>query len=261
MINKDFVPPTPEVSKFETEKRLEILNQVKALFSDACPIIFIGGSMATSQNFGVHPDSDIDTQLLVTPETVGFLRDTNFFDVDKLNHYINGYLAGHAVQFSLSGLIDGVTIECHFWDKAAYLKALTDHSEGVLRFRSSNTGSSVNHGFSFNGEENVTDYPTETIEGWFISHFPFFERRDNLFFPCRPLANLLATPIILQGETELQPYIDLLWKWIAIQFKAQAGEHPDLSTTNIINALPGNWKFSDTTRAILAKRTTNELSS
>ncbi len=261
MINKDFIPPAKEVSEIETTKRIRILEQVKSLFSSACPIIFVGGSMATSQNYGVHPDSDIDTQLLVTPETVNLLRDINFFEDAKLDYYIRGYLKGYAAQFSLTGIIEAVTIECHFWDKESYFKALREHDEGVLRFRSSNTGSSINHGFSFNGEENITDYPTETKEEWYISHFPFYERRDNLFFPCRPIANLLATPIMLKGETELRPYIDELWRWTIIQFKNQVGESPDLSKTNIMNALPGNWKYSEETKVRLMQRTNQELNS
>lgn len=259
MINKNFVAPEPEVSKAETDKRLDILKNVKDIFSKSCPVIFVGGSMATSQNFGVHPDSDIDTQLLTTPETVHFLKDTSFFDNEKLDYYITGYLKGYAEQFSLNGEIDGVTVECHFWDKDGYFRALKNHEESVLRFRSSNTGSSINNGFGFKGEEQETDYPTDVVEEWFVSPFPFYEHTDKSFFPCRPLTNLLGTPIIVQGEEELLPYIDELWKWTIAKLKEYEGEDVILDEANLINAMPGNWKFNNETRETLTKRTIREL--
>lgn len=259
MIDKNFIPPTPEVSKAETEKRLVILKQVKDIFSESCPVIFVGGSMATSQNYGVHPDSDIDTQLLTTPETVHHLKETGFFDTEKLDYYIKGYLKGYAEQFSLNGEIDGVTVECHFWDMEGYFRALTNHEETVSRFRSSNTGASINNGFGFNGEEQETDYPTETVEEWFVSPFPFYEYTDTSFFPCRPLTNLLGTPIIVQGEDKIRPYIDELWKWTIEKLKEYEGDEIFIETTNLANAMPGNWKFSTETSKAIEERTLEEL--
>jgi len=255
MINKDFVLPDGIVSQYETERRLKLLPQIKELFSASCDAIFVGGSLATSQNYGVHPDSDIDTQLLITPETVDHLLTTNFFDTDTLSYYIEGYKKGLAEQFSLSGEMGGVKIECHFWDRDGYLSALHNRKQSVLRFRSSAEGSSINYGFSFRAEEQETDYPTETIEKWHLSPFPFYERTAELFFPCRPITNLLGTPIVVKGDDLLTPYVDDLWVWVIDEMQRQSNAGINSDTYNIINAMPGHWKFSPDTLEALKKRT------
>lgn len=94
----------------------------------------LGGSLATGQNYSVHPDSDIDTTLLITPKTVKNICATGLFDTVKTGHFIEGYTRGLAKQFSLDAFIDVVRIECHFVDAETYLSGLKNHHESMMRF-------------------------------------------------------------------------------------------------------------------------------
>ncbi len=259
MINKNFVLPPKGVSEMETERRLSLLPKVREALDTSTEAIYVGGSLAAGRNHSVHPDSDIDTGLLVTPQTVGHIVGTNLFDKDRAEYFIEGYKKGLAHQFSLDAEMDGVKIECHFIDKDAYLDALRLRKETVLRFRSSNGGQNVNYGFNFNGEELVTELPTETIDKWFTSPFPLYIREGKNFYPCRLVTNLLGTPIIVKGDALLQPYIDSLWTWVAEELLAFAGGEPDLSNTNVSKSMPGNWKFAPETLAAIEERTKTEL--
>lgn len=255
MINKNFVIPPKEISTRETERRMSLLAKILELFEDSCDAILVTGSLATGKNHSVHPDSDIDMSFLVTKNSIPQLRNQSFLSDKNFQHYLDGYTKNIAHQFSTDNTLEGVKIECHFWDRDVYLSAIRQRAAHVMRFRSSNTSPSINYGFGFAKQEITTELPTEKVEDWFISPFPLFIRKDNTFFPCRGLTNLLATPIILKGEDILKQPIDLAWKWITEEFKASPEFLSSNSNLSISNSIPGNWKFAEETKNFLSEMT------
>ncbi len=255
MINKNFVIPPKEISTKETERRMKLLPKIFELFEDSCDVILVTGSLATGGNYSVHPDSDIDISFLVTKDSIPQLRDHTFFSDKNFKHYLDGYTKNIAHQFSTDGMLEGVKIECHFWDRDVYLNAISERAEHVMRFRSSDTSPSINYGFGFAKQEIITELPTQKVGDWFISPFPLFIRENNTFFPCRGLTNLLATPIFLKGEDIMKPSIDLAWKWIVEELKRSSEISSDNLNFSVANSIPGNWKFSKETKNFLSEMT------
>lgn len=255
MINKNFIPPSKEITIKETERRLNLLPKILKLFEDTCDAILITGSLATGKNHSVHPDSDIDISFFVTKSSIPQLKNHPFLSDTNFQHYLDGYKKDIGHQFSTENILEGVKIECHFWDRDVYLNAIERRAEHVMRFRSSNTSPSINYGFSFAKQEITTELPTEKVEDWFISPFPLFIRENNTFFPCRGLTNLLATPIILKGENIMKQPIDLAWKWIVDELKASPEFTSEKSRVSVSNSIPGNWKFADETKVFLSEMT------
>lgn len=255
MINKNFILPPKEITIRETKRRLDLLPKILELFQDTCDAIIITGSLATGKNHSIHPDSDIDISLLITKNAIPQLRRHPFFSEKIFHHYLDGYEKGIAHQFSVENTLDGVKIECHFWDRDVYLSAIQQRAEYVMRLRSSDTSPSINYGFGFEKQEIITELPTEKIEDWFIGPFNLFIRENTLFFPCRGLTNLLATPLTLKGEDILKQSLDLAWKWIVEELKKSPNFTPNNAHISVSNSIPGNWKFSQETRTFLDEMT------
>jgi hypothetical protein len=73
------------------------------------------------------------------------------------------------------------------------------------------------------------------------------------------ITNLLATPIFLKGGHELTSIVDGLWRWMAEELRDAGGDASRLHTFNVVNALPGNWKFAPETVEAIRRRTSEEL--
>ena len=110
----NFTPPAPEVSIQETKKRNDLITWFKGVIDDAVIGLIVTGSMSYGYDYSVKETSDIDMQLIVTPETVGNLRVTGLFHEEELDKAISGYLEGVFGQFSIVFEKDGVNMECHF---------------------------------------------------------------------------------------------------------------------------------------------------
>lgn len=255
MINKNFVVPPEEISIQETKRRMKLLPKILELFDDCCDAILVTGSLATGKNYSVHPASDIDISFLVTKNSIPKLKHHPLLSDKNFQHYLEGYKKDIAYQFSTAVIMEGIKVECHFWDKDIYLNAIEKRAEHVMRFRSTNKSSSINYGFGFAKQEITTELPTEKVEDWFVSPFPIFIRENNTFFPCRGLTNLLVTPVILKGENLLKPTIDLAWKWTIEEFKASPEFLSNNSNLSIANSIPGNWKFAEETKIFLSEMT------
>lgn len=259
MINKNFILPSKEVATRETDRRLGLLPKILDLFQETCEAIVITGSLANGRYHSVHPDSDIDISLLIIKDSISKLRDTPFLSDTLFYHYLDGYAENVAHQFTYESNLEGVKIECHFWDKDTYLDAIAQRAEHVMRFRSSDSSPSINYGFGFAKQEIATELPTKKIRDWFISPFPLFIQNNNTFFPCRGLTNLLATPIFVKGEDMMQPTIELAWRWIVEELKNTPEFTLDNPNISVSNSIPGNWKFSEETKTFLSEMTKKYL--
>ena len=109
--------------------------------------------MGYGYNYSVKETSDVDMQLIVTPETVSKLKELDFFEPSELEKAITGYLEGVYKQFSLVFQKDGVSMECHFWDLTAFNQATTYQTSETKRLRLGIDTPSTDHGFSFARDE------------------------------------------------------------------------------------------------------------
>lgn len=259
MLDKNFIPPSPEIAERESKKRLDILQKILPSFAPCSSAIMVSGSMAYGQNYSVTEKSDIDTQILVTKDSVQQLLKLELFDREKLKRNIEGYLEGIAQQFSVSALIDNVSLECHLWDKEAFIAAVTLRSESTTRLRSSSTPPSIDFGYAFDGEEDEASLPGHTVGKYITGQFPSFRRRDGKLFLCRPATNILGNPLIFHGEEILNNIVRTTWTIVIKELAASASSPLDLSTHNIFNTLPGKQKASPAFNSWIRSRTIEEL--
>lgn len=262
MLDKDFIAPNKKIAITETERRMNLLPKILSSFQDCCDAIIVTGSLATGKNYSLQPSSDIDIVFLITQNYIEQLKNHPYLSNENCQHYLDGYTKGVAHQFTTDFILEGVRIECHFWDKDKYFNAIKQRLDHVIRFRSTNKVPSINYGFGFAKQELTTDLPTQTSGNWFTSPFPLFIRENNIFFPCRGLTCLLATPLILKGEEILKEPIDLTWKWIIEELKASTEflNNPSAISVSVSNSIPGNWKFSEETEVYISEMTKTYLS-
>jgi hypothetical protein len=259
MLDKNFTPPSQEVSAIETKKRLDLIEKVRPALSEFAVAVMVSGSMGYGQNYSVTEKSDIDTQILLTKETAPKILSSGLFDKEKLGPSIEGYLHGVAQQFSFSTPIDGISLECHFWDKDAFIAAATLKTESTVRLRSSLTPPSVDYGYSFDGSEDKVELPGEQSGSYILGTFPSFRRRDNKIFLCRPITNMLGNPFIVQGGEILNPLIAETWRLVIQELIKVAPSPVDLDAYNVFNALPGKQKASPAVKALIKEKTIAEL--
>lgn len=177
-LEPNFIPPEQTISVEATKKRNELITWFKEVVDDSIVGMIVSGSMGYGYDYSVKETSDIDMQLIVTPETVNGLRATGLFNEKELEKVLSGYLDGVFGQFSIVFDKDGVNMECHFWDLSAFIKAITYEAAETKRLRSGIETPSTDHGFSFDRKESIKDYFGEMIGNYPVGIFPSYREEE-----------------------------------------------------------------------------------
>jgi len=260
MLEPDFKLPEKQISFDETSKRLMLLNWFKEYIRPSVTGFIVSGSLSYGQNHSVKPTSDIDMQLLVTPESVGQLAETDCFDEKELTHALAGYKKGLYKQFSLVFKKNGVPMECHFWDEQAFIDAITFKNENTPRLRSSIESPSTDYGYSFDREENKKDYYGGMIEGFAVADFPSFRKIENKLFLCRPITNILGLPLVEISNDNFDAAIKVCWEQAIRELLIfNNSQTPDLESISILNTLPGKNKMSEESQEKVQQKTKDEI--
>lgn len=261
MIDPNFRPPEPTVSREETVKRQKILPWIKDYFDDVTSGIFIGGSLSYGANYSVTKSSDIDVQLVLDDGALDRLLLLDLYEQSELEQAVLGYKRGIYQQFSLVGTKDGVSIESHFWGKDAFVEAIDYSSNKTPRLRSSIATPSTDYGFSFDGTSDAVDFYGEMVEGFPVSLLPSYRVIDTKLYLCRPIATILGGPIILKTNNYLDSAIERCWTITIEQLRQARIKSADGKNLTIVNALPGKYKMSPEVKDALLVKTESLLSS
>jgi predicted nucleotidyltransferase len=259
MLQQNFTPPDQELSKKETRKRMNAINSFVPRIKSAITSVTVTGSMASGQNYSVTEKSDIDIQMSVTRDSVMLLKETNLFAPTVLDIPVKAYLENLINQFSISIEINGITHECHFWDEEAMISAMEMGTQFTKRIRTTNASAAIDHGFAFDGSHNTFECPTEEINGLYISVLPSYRYINSKLFLSRPITNWLNTPYILFGNQLLEKHINTVWEKVVAKLVQVSTNTLNLSTHNVLNALPSKFKASSDAKAKILERTTLEL--
>ena len=254
MIDPNFQPPEPAVSKRETEKRKNLLPWIAEYFDTVTDSIIVAGSLSYGADYSVRPESDIDIQLVLNDEQIDTLATRTLFDSDAVTHAVEGYKNGFYQQFSLAGEKDGVSIECHFWNKTAFIDAVTYKSTETPRLRSSIETASTDFGFSFDGSSHSVDYFGEMIEAFPVSPFPSYRDVSGVLYLCRPITNILGGPIVVKESSEVRSAMDTCWNESIRRLKQVKQGHANPDSLTIVNALPSQYKMSPSAKAAVIAR-------
>lgn len=259
-LEANFIPPETAVTELETAKRNELIKWFSEVIDKAVVGLIVSGSMGYGYNYSVKETSDVDMQLIVTPETVSKLRELDFFEASELDKAISGYHAGVFGQFSLVFQKDGVSMECHFWGLDDFIKAITYQASETKRLRLGIETPSTDHGFSFTRDESVKDYYGEIINGYAVGVFPSYREENNTLYLCRPITNILGLPRIEKSNSELDSAIDQTWSE-TIKRLAPFAENGavDLAKYNIENTLPGKNKMRQDILDAIRQKTREKL--
>lgn len=261
MLEPDFQLPDKATSELETKKRLDLLDWFIDYIKGPVTALIVSGSLSYGQNYSVKPTSDIDMQLLVTPETVDQLLKTSCFNANELAHAVAGYKKGLFKQFSLVFKKNDVPLECHFWDEQAFFAAITFQSETTKRLRSSIETPSTDYGYSFDREESIEDYYGEMIHNYAVSDFPSFRKLNAKLYLCRPITNILGMPLVKIRSDAFETAVENCWLNAAHELIKFADEKPiDLTKISIANTLPGKNKMSPEALSTVQEKTSVILS-
>jgi len=256
----NFIPPDQALSVEETKKRNELITWFKEVVDDSIVGMIVSGSMGYGYDYSVKETSDIDMQLIVTPETVNGLRATGLFDAEELKKALSGYLEGAFGQFSIVFDKDGVNMECHFWDLSAFIKAITYEATETKRLRSGIETPSTDHGFYFDRKESVKDYFGEMIGDYPVGIFPSYREEDGVIYLCRPITNILGLPRIEKTSQELDDAMKITWSETIKRLSvALGGDVQNLDKFNVENTLPGKNKMRSDVLDKVRQKTIEEL--
>lgn len=259
-LEPSFTSPDKTVSEAETKKRNELIQWFSETIDEAVVGLIVSGSMGYGYDYSVKETSDVDMQLIVTPETVGNLKELDLFEPNELAKTITGYLENIYEQFSLVFQKDGVSMECHFWDLSAFIQAITYRTSETKRLRSGIDTPSTDHGFSFARDENVKDYYGEIINGYAVGVFPSYREANGTLYLCRPITNILGLPRVEKSNAELDAAMEKTWNE---SIKRLAGSAEigtvDLAKQNIENTLPGMNKMRQDKLDAIRQKTREKL--
>ena len=243
-LETNFTPPEKAVAEAETKKRNELIDWFSEVVDKAVVGLIVSGYMSYGYDYSVKETSDVDMQLIVTPETVNALKELDIFDGEELEKAIAGYLAGIYSQFSIVFEKNGVNMECHFWDMKAFISAITYKTAETKRLRSSIDTPSTDHGFSFERAESVKDFFGEIVSEYAVGVFPSYREENGVLYLCRPITNILGLPRVVKSSAELDQAIDQTWAETIEGLMTFADNGTlDLGTYNIENTLPGKNKM------------------
>jgi hypothetical protein len=260
-LDPNFTPPNTELSKKETKKRYDIID---AWITPLIPVtegIVITGSLAYGSNYSVQTSSDVDLQILVSRDQIEELSKIllELFpdSIEMLAKSLKSFNSELIEQFSLSVIVDSVTIECHFWNTQSFINASTFVTSSTKRIRSSNMPS-IDYSFSFDGEKHAEELETTLYNDVYISTLPSYKIINGKLAVSRPIANALSNPVILHGQELLRPVFKRTWVKVTEIFLNEYTEGQS-ETNRIINALPGKYKMSPVIKAMLVVRLNKEL--
>ena len=259
-LEPNFTPPNRAISEAETKKRNVLVKWLSDIIDNSVVGLIVSGSMGYGYDYSVKETSDVDMQLVVTPETVDRLSELNIFDPTELEKAIAGYLEGVYGQFSLVFQKSGVNMECHFWDLSAFTAAITYQTIETKRLRSGIDTPSTDHGFSFSRLESSKDYYGEIVNGYSVGVLPSYREENNTLYLCRPITNILGLPRIEKSNAELDTSMDKTWNESVKRLASFAKNGAvDLSKYNVENTLPGKNKMRQDVLHSIRKKTREKL--
>lgn len=261
-LEPNFTPPEQATSIEETKKRNTLITWFKDIIDDSIVGMIVSGSMGYGYDYSVKEASDIDMQLIVTPETVGGLKATGLFNEEELTIALSGYLQGVFGQFSIVFEKDGVNMECHFWDLSAFVEAITYRASETRRLRSGIDTPSTDHGFSFDRKESIKDYYGEMNGKYPVGTFPSYREEGGVLYLCRPITNIVGLPRIEKTNQELNEALNITWRETIKRLSIRSEDSVlNLDTFNIENTLPGKSKMRRDVLDKVRQRTIEELNS
>lgn len=259
-LEPNFIPPDKAVSEAETKKRSKLIEWFSQTIDEAVVGFIVSGSMGYGYDYSVKETSDVDMQLLVTPETVSKLKELNLFESSELEKATAGYLEGVFGQFSIVFQKNGVNMECHFWDLTTFIQAITYDTSETKRLRSGIDTPSTDHGFSFAREESIKDYYGEMVNDYAVGVFPSYREEDERLYLCRPITNILGLPRIEKSNPELEAAMDTTWIESVKRLSSYAENGIiDLAKYNIENTLPGKNKMRQDILESIRQKTREKL--
>ncbi len=249
MLDKNFTPPKERIAITATKKRVDIIETIIYPLSECSTSILLTGSMAYGQDFSVTPESDIDLQLTITPELFQKLHSCKYFQKYNLSRIEEGFRNGIFSQFSLNFIYKEVTIECHFWDEKTVKDILLYKKEEISRLRSQTKKIATDYAYSFDGDEDVVEYPDHKQWIYNIGLFPVYRIRNKKIFLSRPITNILGNAIVLFDNCNITEAMDTcreITEQKIADIKQEKGK-----TYSIFNTLPGKNKISEEVKIML----------
>lgn len=205
--------------------------------------------MAYGQDYSITPESDIDLQLLITPEIITKIGSCKYFQKYNTKKIIEWFTSGISQQLSLNFICKDVPVECHFWDEKTYKEVLLYKQESVIRLRSQTKKISTDYAYSFDGEEDVCEYPDYKEGAYNVGVFPAYRIKNKKIFLSRPISNILGNAIVLFDDCHISEVINECRE--ITEKKIAEMPQEDGKSYTIFNTLPGKNKVAEDVKIML----------
>lgn len=249
MFTENFTPPKPRIAERETVRRIKIIESIIPELSKHSTSILLTGTMAYGQDYSIWEDSPITIELTTTSEMVAKLASCKFFQKYNISRISEWFTDWIFQQFTLSFMHKEITVDCHFWDEKNYKEILAYKKESVIRLRSQTKKTYIDHAHSFDGEENICEYPDYKNDVHNIGVLPVHRIKDKKIFLSRPLTDILWNAIVLFDECGIAPLIVECRNMT--EEKIAEMKHKPWKTYSIFNALPEKEKIAEDVKIML----------
>ncbi len=249
MLDKNFIPPKIHIAERETKRRINIIEGIIPQIMQYSSAMILTGSMAYGQDYSITPESDIDLQILITPEIITKIGSCKYFQKYNTKRIIEWFTNGIFEQFSLKFLYKEISVECHFWDEKTYKEILLYKKESVVRLRSQTKKIATDYAYSFDAEEDRTEYPDYKCWIYNVWVFPAYRMKNKKLFLARPITNILGNAIVLFDECNFSETINECRN--ITENKINEAKKEEWKSYTIFNTMPGKNKISEEVKIML----------
>ncbi|MGD0728785.1 MAG: hypothetical protein ABR981_01790 [Candidatus Micrarchaeaceae archaeon] len=254
--------PSLEEARRETEKRLEIVKNLKPKIETFADAAILAGSVAMGKNFSVRKKSDIDLIILIKRENIDYLFESNIFPMTEQRAEAKDlFKSGEIDHFTIIEIINEVEVQFHIWDKESHFRSELLELPNPKVYNIWKNRKSHLSGYDFAGKERTSKIKNlvEYQYGDVYDYPPYFISEGN-FVTRQPINNVIMDPTLLfTKDSKLLANIDELWTKLAKRLLEESNGKIDLSKKSLFLAIPGRWNFSKESKIKFENRQREEL--
>jgi len=106
--------------RFETQRRLQIIENIKQQVYPFVRAMILGGSMGYGQNYSINPDSDIDNLVIFSKNMLDPIMNTSYFRKTTSPRVLNLFKSGELNSFWVTKKVDGVEVNSYMYEEGNF---------------------------------------------------------------------------------------------------------------------------------------------
>ena len=254
--------PSKEESKIETQKRLDILNDIKPELEKFCEAVIVAGSVGYGKNFSVRKESDIDLIILINRKDVSEILKSDLFTITpQIEEAVTYFKKKEADHFSVVKKIKDIEVQFHFWDKETHFRAELLQKPIPKVYNVFRLNEKRLSGIDFSGKKRFLKLmDVKKCKYGIIHDFPSYFINEGCFVPRQPILNLIENPdILFTKDDTLYKNIEKIWENLTKRLIKESKGKIDLNKKNILFSMYGHWNMSEESKTKIKEKIDQEI--